>query len=208
MTRRCTSLLVALLGAALVLAACGRSGDDRPATPPSAGETGRAAASPASSAAPFTVDVLLAAFAEAGLEADMRPSEGSSIYGSGARRADVLIGGRTVQVCVFPTEAVTEKAVAGVSENGSSISAVSRRGAFESFSIYEFVGPVHHFARGRLIVLYVEDAQRPPGEPLAARDARILGVLQRVMGRQFAGQSEPDIPHLEGFLTGASDSGR
>jgi hypothetical protein len=197
-------LVMAALALMLPLAACGGSGEAPPVRPLPAAASAGAAAVPA----PLTVDAVTEALTAAGLTVKTRSREGRSIYGSGARRSDLLIGPSTVQVFVFPSMAVTKQAVAGVSPDGTSISVVSRRGAYEGFAMYEFIGPVHHFTRDRVIALFVERRPRPPDQPMGVRDARVLEVLETVMGPQFAGQGGLEMPHLEGNATGAAAQSR
>jgi hypothetical protein len=64
--------------------------------------------------------------------------------------------------------------------------------------MYEFIGPVHHFRRGPVIALYVEREPRTMDQPIRARDARVLDVLERLMGPQFAGQGPLDVTSLPG----------
>ena len=190
--------VIIVLAGALTLAACGGSGSSEPPTPLPATGSPEAASVGAVSAEPFTTETLIAAFEDAGLTVESRPSKGRAIFGTGARCAELHIGARAVLVYVFPSEAVAKKAVGGVSADGTSISEVSRRGAYTGFAMYEFIGPVHHFARGRIIALYVERGGRTQDQPLRARDARVLEVLESLMGPQFAGQGPLDVTSLPG----------
>jgi hypothetical protein len=200
--------VVLILAVALTLAACGGSGSPEPSTPLPATGSPEAASAGAVAAEPFTTETLIAAFEDAGLTVKARPWKGRAIFGTGARCTELLFGPRGVEVSVFPSEKVADKAVAGVSEDGTTISAVSPRGTYESFAAYEFIGPVHHFARGRIIVFYVERGGRLPDQPLRGRDARILAVLESVLGPQFAGQGGLETPRVEGTEIGEPAAGQ
>ena len=136
-----------------------------------------------------------------------RPGQwkGRAIFGTGGRCTELLFGqqGRW-QVYVFPGKKVAKKAVAGVWVGGTTISAVSRRGAYEGFAMYEFIGSPHHFARGRIIAMYVERGGRTLDQPLRARDERIVEVLRRTMGAS----SQDWMPSRQTEIPGPGAVGR
>ena len=172
--------VIIVLAGALTLAACGGSGSSEPPTPLSATGSPEAASvgAGAGSAEPFTTDSLIAAFADGGIEVTARRSVGYSVFGAGAHCTELLIDSRAVQVYVLPGRAAAKKAVAGVSADGTSI---------KGLELYEFIGPEHVFARGRIVVLYVESEPRRIDRPVRARDARVLDVLESLMGPELAG---------------------
>jgi hypothetical protein len=173
-----------VLAGALTLAACGGSGSSEPPTPLNATGSPEAASAGAGSAEAFTTASLVAAFADGGIEVTARRSVGYSVFGAGAHCTELLIGSRAVQVYVLPGRAAAKKAVAGVSADGTSI---------KGLELYEFISPEHVFARGRIIVLYVESDPRRIDRPVRVRDARVLEVLESLMGPQFAGQGLSDV---------------
>jgi hypothetical protein len=170
--------VVLVLAGTLTLAACGGSGSSEPPTPLTATGSPEAASAGAGSAEPFTTASLVAAFADGGIEVTARRSVGYSVFGAGAHCTELLIDSRAVQVYVLPGRAAAKKAVAGVSADGTSI---------KGLELYEFIGPEHVFARGRIVVLYVESEPRRIDRPVRARDARVLDVLESLMGPELAG---------------------
>jgi hypothetical protein len=183
MNRRRALLVMATLAMAWSFSACGETDSATSPAPLSTGSSTAATGADAS-AAPFTARTLIEAFSRAGFDVEVRRPKGFGIYGTSAGRTDLLIGAWAVQVNVFPSEAVAKKAVAGVSADGTSI---------KGLELYEFIGPEHVFARGRIIVLYVESDPRRIDRPVRVRDARVLEVLESLMGPQFAGQGLSDV---------------
>jgi hypothetical protein len=78
----------------------------------------------------------------------------------------IKVHGEDVQVFQYGDAAAADAAAAPISHDGM---AVGTRKIF-------WVGPPHFFKQGRLVVLYVGDNEK------------VLGALEAVLGRQFAGR--------------------
>ncbi len=103
-------------------------------------------------------------------------------FGPDAERVALLVGGpggSRIEFYRFPDAETAAKAAAGVSEDGFEIPTDT------GTANVQWVGPPHYFAKGRMIVLYVENAGNDADGSI---DRSVLAVLRDVMGDQFAGR--------------------
>lgn len=186
MGKRRALVLVTAISATILLTGCQnrRAGNPPQTTAPSVEST---PAGVNAAPSPFSTSTLVAAFADAGLSARVRPAMGQSIFGPGSSRRMLAIGKAWVQLYLFADASVAKKAAGGVSADGTSIPRVSRNGVVQGGGMYEFTGRPHLYIRGRAIALFVESGGRSAGQPLAGQDKRLIEVLESAMGPQFAG---------------------
>jgi hypothetical protein len=190
MRTRHSLLVLATVSLAILLTGCQKpDAESAPQTTSPAGQSARTGDDVTLHLYPstFSTSTLVAAFADAGLRVRVQPAEGERMFGPGAHRQTLSIGQARVLVFVFADESVAEKAAAGVSADGSTIPRVSRSGVEEGLTNYEWTGPPHLYARGRVLVLFVESGPRSVGQPTNEQDERVIEVLESAMGSQFAG---------------------
>ena len=166
-------LLVAAVSLTLLLAGCQKPGAENP---PDATDPSRESTPTGIDATPttFGVSTLVAAFHDAGLETTIRPSRGANLLGPEADDYSLSVGTRGVAVFVFADDSIARKAASRLSED-------------DPFPLVEFKGRPHLYARGRVIVLFVETRDRSIDQPLDEQDERVIEIVEGVMGAQIAG---------------------
>jgi hypothetical protein len=173
MSTRQAFLLVAAVSLTLLLAGCQKPGAENP---PGAADFSRESTPTGTEFTPttFGVSTLVAAFHDAGLEATIRPSGGANLLGPEADDYSLSVGTRGVTVFVFADDSMARKAASRLSED-------------DPFPLVEFKGRIHLYARGRVIVLFVETRGRSVDQPWDEQDERVSEILEAVMGAQIAG---------------------
>ena len=125
---------------------------------------------------PFDVSALQQAFETEGLTVAPSDNATEDVFSGLAQSQPLIVGGRPLQVYWFPASRDASVATSMVRKDGYALRVGS------GFVPVEWDGMPHFFARDRLLVLYLS---RPT--TTTATDSQILGVLNRQMGRQFAG---------------------
>jgi hypothetical protein len=183
--RRWSSLVLGAALSALLLCGCQSHGAgvsvQSPATSP------QSAGSTSTSPATFSAQTLADAFSVAGFRTRIQPGQADGIFGSAVDWQILSVGNERLELFVFSSASVLERAVARVAADGSAIPQIKANGSIGGVAMVEWKGRPHLFARGRVLALFVESGPRTTGQSLSPGDVRVIEILTRSMGPQFAG---------------------
>lgn len=134
----------------------------------------------------YSCKALADALKAAGLSVSTTDGGSSPPFEGMATHARLLADGATVEVFTFPTAAAASAAASQVDTGGTGYPQ-----ADGNWIQVEWVGSPHVFARDRLIVIYVEEAQVGTSPAVrAVIDQSVLQTLRSQMGEEFAGATQ------------------